>query len=341
MLALQSPVASDLRQVVAALRIIAEIERSADLAVNICKAARRIYGHHLDPRLRGIIQKMGDAGPAAVQRGDRGVPDERRQQGGRARRHGQLPRRPAAAVRAGDLREPLGREASTCRSPCSSPSSPASTSASATTPSTSASASASSSPAGCPSTTAPSLRQPRRGERPGLTSASRGATVVTALVAVLGVVAGAVVAMAGWPHRRFVAQRRRRRPSRPSIAATRRCRRRCSARGPTSSTAWPSASSSLGASGRVHYRNRAAKAMSPARTSACSSTRRSTDQLTRGSHRRGDAADARAVRPAPAPSSSPPHRCRRWGAWRRSRTSASGAASTPCAPTSSPTSATS
>ncbi len=59
-LALQSPVASDLRRVVAALRIIAEIERSADLAVNICKAARRIYGHRLDPRLRGIIQKMGD-----------------------------------------------------------------------------------------------------------------------------------------------------------------------------------------------------------------------------------------------------------------------------------------
>ena len=59
-LALQSPVASDLRQVVAALRIIGEIERSADLAVNLCKAARRIYGHRLDPRLRGIIQKMGD-----------------------------------------------------------------------------------------------------------------------------------------------------------------------------------------------------------------------------------------------------------------------------------------
>ncbi len=59
-LALQSPVASDLRRVVAALRIIADVERSADLAVNICKAARRIYGQRLDPRLRGIIQKMGD-----------------------------------------------------------------------------------------------------------------------------------------------------------------------------------------------------------------------------------------------------------------------------------------
>jgi phosphate transport system protein len=58
-LALQSPVASDLRRVVAALRIIADVERSSDLTVNICKAARRIYGQRLDPRLRGIIQKMG------------------------------------------------------------------------------------------------------------------------------------------------------------------------------------------------------------------------------------------------------------------------------------------
>ena len=37
-----------------------EIERSADLVVNICKAARRIYGHELDPKLRGIIGKMGE-----------------------------------------------------------------------------------------------------------------------------------------------------------------------------------------------------------------------------------------------------------------------------------------
>src|SRR5262245_55365007 len=60
LLALQQPVASDLRRIVAAMRIIAEIERSADLAVNVCKAARRIYGHQLDPRLRGIVHKMGD-----------------------------------------------------------------------------------------------------------------------------------------------------------------------------------------------------------------------------------------------------------------------------------------
>jgi len=60
LLALQSPVAIDLRNVVAALQMCPEIERSADLVVNICKAARRIYGHDLDPKLRGIISKMGE-----------------------------------------------------------------------------------------------------------------------------------------------------------------------------------------------------------------------------------------------------------------------------------------
>jgi phosphate transport system protein len=59
-LALQAPVASDLRQVIAAVKMIGEIERSGDLAVNICKAARRIYGHELDPRLRGTIARMSE-----------------------------------------------------------------------------------------------------------------------------------------------------------------------------------------------------------------------------------------------------------------------------------------
>jgi phosphate transport system protein len=59
-LARQAPVAGDLRSVVVALKIIGEIERSADLAVNICKATRRIYGAELHPRLRGLISKMGD-----------------------------------------------------------------------------------------------------------------------------------------------------------------------------------------------------------------------------------------------------------------------------------------
>jgi phosphate transport system protein len=59
-IALQAPVAGDLRAVVSAIKIIADVERSADLCVNICKAARRIYGHDLDPHLRGVIQKMGN-----------------------------------------------------------------------------------------------------------------------------------------------------------------------------------------------------------------------------------------------------------------------------------------
>jgi phosphate transport system protein len=59
LLALQAPVASDLREIVAALRIIAEVERSADLAVNVCKSARRLYGHSLPPPIRGLIHRMG------------------------------------------------------------------------------------------------------------------------------------------------------------------------------------------------------------------------------------------------------------------------------------------
>ena len=59
-LALQSPVAGDLRLLVSMIKIAGELERSADLAVNICKAARRIYGHKIDPELNDIIAKMSD-----------------------------------------------------------------------------------------------------------------------------------------------------------------------------------------------------------------------------------------------------------------------------------------
>jgi phosphate transport system protein len=59
-LALQAPVATDLRAVISAFKMTAEIERSADLTVNICKAARRIYGHELNPKLRGLIDKMSE-----------------------------------------------------------------------------------------------------------------------------------------------------------------------------------------------------------------------------------------------------------------------------------------
>lgn len=59
-LALQGPMASDLRHVASALKLAPEIERSADLCVNLCKAARRIYGHELDSKLRGLIQQLGE-----------------------------------------------------------------------------------------------------------------------------------------------------------------------------------------------------------------------------------------------------------------------------------------
>ena len=57
-LALQSPVAADLRQIVAIIKIAGELERSADLVVNICKAARRIYGHDIDPMLRIFLNVL-------------------------------------------------------------------------------------------------------------------------------------------------------------------------------------------------------------------------------------------------------------------------------------------
>ena len=58
MLALQAPVAGELRQVVAIVKMIGEVERSADLTVNIAKASRRIFGHSLPDHLRELIGKM-------------------------------------------------------------------------------------------------------------------------------------------------------------------------------------------------------------------------------------------------------------------------------------------
>lgn len=60
LLALQQPMATDLRALVTAIRMIAEIERSGDLAVNITKAARRMYGVELNPKLRGLVERLGD-----------------------------------------------------------------------------------------------------------------------------------------------------------------------------------------------------------------------------------------------------------------------------------------
>ena len=58
-LARQSPMASELRMVVAVMRVVHEIERCGDLMVNVAKAARRLHPHGLDPKVRGLIDRMG------------------------------------------------------------------------------------------------------------------------------------------------------------------------------------------------------------------------------------------------------------------------------------------
>ena len=60
LLALQQPMAGDLRQILAAMWITAELERTGGLACNICKGARRMFPAELPPRLRGLIAEMSE-----------------------------------------------------------------------------------------------------------------------------------------------------------------------------------------------------------------------------------------------------------------------------------------
>lgn len=57
-LALQNPIARDLRFVICSIRLVSELERSADLMVNVCKASRRLFDVDFDPRVRGLVQSM-------------------------------------------------------------------------------------------------------------------------------------------------------------------------------------------------------------------------------------------------------------------------------------------
>ncbi len=59
-LALQQPMAADLRAVITAMRLVAEIERSGDLMVNVCKGVARLHARPLPPILRGNIADMSD-----------------------------------------------------------------------------------------------------------------------------------------------------------------------------------------------------------------------------------------------------------------------------------------
>lgn len=57
--ALQQPLASDLRTLLAVLRILHELELTDGLMRNVARATRRLYPRHLSPRIRGIIERMG------------------------------------------------------------------------------------------------------------------------------------------------------------------------------------------------------------------------------------------------------------------------------------------
>jgi phosphate transport system protein len=60
LLARQQPVASDLRVVIASLRMVADVERMGDLALHIAKVARRRYpASAIPPELQSTLLEMG------------------------------------------------------------------------------------------------------------------------------------------------------------------------------------------------------------------------------------------------------------------------------------------
>ncbi len=63
----QQPVATDLRQVVTSLRMVADLERMGDLALHVAKVARRRYpASAVPPELRATILQMGHAAEEIV-----------------------------------------------------------------------------------------------------------------------------------------------------------------------------------------------------------------------------------------------------------------------------------
>ena len=146
LLSLQQPVASDLRTVVAALRMVSELERMGDLSVHVAKIARlRVPNLAVPAAVRPTIERMAAVAEDMVSRvskiiTDRDVDDalalvQRRRGDG-----------PAAPRRASpSCSPPTGTTASRRRS--TSPCSAATTSGSPTTPSRSPTGSSSSSPA--------------------------------------------------------------------------------------------------------------------------------------------------------------------------------------------------
>lgn len=107
-----------------------DIERSADLSVNICKAVRRIYGVTLPQRTgRDRADERGGGLPAHPPRG-RCVPRPRRVDRIGARRHGRPARCTPGRAHPHDVRRPPSRMGWSCSRRCSWRSSGATTSAS-------------------------------------------------------------------------------------------------------------------------------------------------------------------------------------------------------------------
>ncbi len=67
LLARQQPMAVDLRTLVTVVRVTHELERIGDLMGNVAKTTRRLYPRQLDPRLRGIIDRMREQATAQLQ----------------------------------------------------------------------------------------------------------------------------------------------------------------------------------------------------------------------------------------------------------------------------------
>ncbi|HEY7431696.1 MAG TPA: phosphate signaling complex protein PhoU [Streptosporangiaceae bacterium] len=58
-IALQAPVAEDLRFLLSVLRVVPELERSHDLVEHIARRSDHILSEDLSPRGRGLVQRMG------------------------------------------------------------------------------------------------------------------------------------------------------------------------------------------------------------------------------------------------------------------------------------------
>ena len=103
LLALQAPVAGDLRAIVSAIQMVADIDRMGALALHVAKIARRRHPQHALPEeVNGYFAEMGsiavELGNSAARGGVVPRPGEGRPNPRRRRRHGRPA--PASVLRA-------------------------------------------------------------------------------------------------------------------------------------------------------------------------------------------------------------------------------------------------